>query len=65
MTTKTYSAAMHNGVTPTAVGEPVLCPFQPDGSPKPVVDHQGRIYRLMDSQDASDFFDYQLVDEQD
>ncbi|WP_390178632.1 hypothetical protein [Microbacterium sp. MTN4-26] len=56
---------MHDGVTPTAVGEPVLCPFQPDGSPKPVVDHQGRIYRLMDSQDASDFFDYQLVDEQD
>jgi len=60
MTIKTYTAVLHDGPIPTAEGQPVLCPFQPDGTPKPVVDYHGAIYRLMPDQIAVDFFDYQL-----
>ncbi|MCK3770983.1 hypothetical protein MZK47_15020 [Microbacterium aerolatum] len=60
MTIKSYTAVLHDGPIPTAAGQPVLCPFQPDGSPKPVVDYHGAIYRLMPGQIAADFFDYQL-----
>jgi len=60
MTIKTYIAMLHDGPTPTEEGQPVVCPFQPDGTPKPVLDHQGRIFHLMEMQGSADIFDYRL-----
>lgn len=59
MTIKTYVEVLHDGPTSTDEGQPVLCPFQPDGLPKPVIDHDGVIYRLNDTQNAPGMFDYQ------
>ncbi|WP_438354665.1 hypothetical protein [Microbacterium sp. CJ88] len=59
MTIKTYVAVLHEGPVPTSAGEPVVCPLQPDGSPKSVLDHHGVIFRLMEQQTSFGFFDYQ------
>lgn len=36
-----------------------VCPLQPDGNPKSVLDHHGVIFRLMEQQTSVGFFDYQ------
>lgn len=59
MTIKTYVAVLHEGSVPTSAGEPVVCPLQPDGNPKSVLDHHGVIFRLMEQKTSVGFFNYQ------
>ncbi|WP_234058077.1 MULTISPECIES: hypothetical protein [Microbacterium] len=58
MTIETYIALLHEDVTPTKEGRPVLCPLQPDGTAKPVIDHDGVLYHLIGSNSGADVFDY-------
>lgn len=60
MTIKTYIAVLHDGSTTSDGGQPVACPFQPNGTPKPVIDHHGLMYRLIDGQAPSGIYDYRL-----
>lgn len=58
MKVETYIALLHDDQTPTPYGRPVLCPFQPDGTPKPAIDHHGSIYHLNDHRGQGNTFDY-------
>ena len=62
MTIETYVAVLHDGPRTSADGEPVLCPLQPDGTPKRVLDHHGVLYRLNDVQTGARIFDYRRVE---
>lgn len=58
MTIETYIALLHEQNTPTPAGQPVLCPLQPDGTPKPTIDHGGVLYHLLHTQSGPGVFDY-------
>ena len=58
MTVETYIALLHDGASPTADGNPVVCPFQPDGTPKPTIDHHGTLYHLLHTPHEVGVYDY-------
>lgn len=48
MTIQTYIALLRGSAA--GDGRRVVCPLQPDGRPKPVIDHHGVLYRLSGSE---------------
>lgn len=58
MTVETYIAVLHDESSKTLPGESVLCALQPDGTPKPVVDHHGVMYRILPTQDSAGVIEY-------
>jgi len=58
MTVQTYIAVLHDGPIPTAAGQPVVCPLQPDGTPKPEIDHNGEIYYMTEVENTAGVVDY-------
>jgi hypothetical protein len=62
MTIDTYIAMLHDGPVADQSGEPVLCPLQPDGNPKPTLDHHGIIYQLVSEAAEGEIFDYRRID---
>lgn len=58
MAIETYVAILHESSTPTDSGLPVVCPLQPDGAPKPTIDHRGVLYQLLDTDRGSGVLDF-------
>ncbi len=58
MSIETYIAVLHDDEAATEGGESVLCPLQPDGEPKPIIDHDGVLYDLFKAQGRDGVFEY-------
>lgn len=61
MSLETYVAVLHDEkVTPDG-GETVLCPLQPKGQPKPIIDHDGVLYDLVANDSRRGTYTYRRV----
>ncbi|WP_426183466.1 hypothetical protein [Microbacterium sp. TWP3-1-2b2] len=58
MSIETYIAVLHDDEAAADDGESVLCPLQPDGQPKPSIDHDGVLYDLLEVQSRDGVFEY-------
>lgn len=58
MSIETYIAVLHDDEAAADDGESVLCPPQPNGQPKPSIDHDGVLYDLLEAQGPDGVFEY-------
>ncbi|MEV8360075.1 hypothetical protein [Microbacterium sp. NPDC076895] len=58
MSIETYIAVLHDDEAAADRGESVLCPLQPDGQPKPILDHDGVLYDLLEAHGRDGVFEY-------
>lgn len=58
MPIETYVAILHDDEVTCGGGESVLCPLQPDGQPKPIIDHDGVLYDLLATPSRDGVFEY-------
>ncbi|WP_404438209.1 hypothetical protein LG322_04065 [Microbacterium aerolatum] len=63
MSIETYIAVLYDDEAAADGGDSVLCPLQPDGKPKPIIDHDGVLYDLVKAQGRDGVFEYRRARE--
>lgn len=58
MSIETYIAVLHDENAMLDDGVSVLCPLQPNGKPKPIIDHDGVLYDLLGPETQDGVFEY-------